>query len=124
MFHEIPHELGDFAVLLSAGFNYCTILILNTVCSTCSLVAFLIIAAISPGKEFREWIFAIIAGVFFYIALVNMLPSLRKDFEPTPNRSKLVTSLIVSISFIVGWILMLLLAIYEDDLKIQVPEGC
>jgi zinc transporter 12 len=63
--------LGDYAVLLSAGFTHCTILILNSITSASSLIGFFIIASLSPNETVREYIFAVIAGVFMYIALGN-----------------------------------------------------
>jgi zinc transporter 12 len=85
LFHEIPHELGDYAVLLSSGFRHCTILVLNTISSACALLAFLIVAALTPGEDVRGWIFCIIAGVFFYIALVNMVTWQKIFFSKVNN---------------------------------------
>ncbi len=73
-FHEIPHELGDYGVLISAGFSHCTVLFLNSFTSLFSLVSFFIIASIkSTDEKVREYIFAITSGVFIYIALANMV---------------------------------------------------
>lgn len=73
LFHEIPHELGDYAVLTSSGFGHCTVLILNSITSSVGLIAYYILLSFSPDETFREWIFAITTGVFLYIALVNMV---------------------------------------------------
>jgi len=73
LFHEIPHELGDYAVLLGAGFKLWNILILNAFTSFVSLIAFFIIASVSPSELIREYIFAIVTGVFLYIAIANMV---------------------------------------------------
>ena len=73
LFHEIPHELGDYAVLLGAGFKFWNILVLNTITSFTSWVAFMIISSVSPSVLIREYIFSIITGVFLYIAVANMV---------------------------------------------------
>ena len=73
LFHEIPHELGDYAVLQGAGFELWSILILNAFTSFVSLIAFFIIASVSPSELIREYIFAIVTGVFLYIAIANMV---------------------------------------------------
>ena len=73
LFHEIPHELGDYAVLVSSGFGHYTVLILNTITSATGLIAYYILISFSPSETFREWIFAITTGIFLYIALVNMV---------------------------------------------------
>ena len=73
LFHEIPHELGDYSILKSAGFSNWTIFFLNTISSFCCLVSFLVISAVTPDKSVREWMFAITAGVFFYLSMVVMV---------------------------------------------------
>jgi zinc transporter ZupT len=73
MFHEIPHELGDYGVLISAGFHHWTAIFLNSVTSFVCLIAFLIISASNPEEVVREWIFAVTTGVFLYLALANMV---------------------------------------------------
>lgn len=73
LFHEIPHELGDYAILISSGFRHCTVLILNSITSAVSLIAFMILVSVSPDAVFREWIFAVTTGVFLYISLANMV---------------------------------------------------
>jgi zinc transporter ZupT len=73
-FHEIPHELGEYGVLISAGFSHCTVLLLNSFTSFFSFISFLIIVNIkSIDEKVREYIFAITSGVFIYIALANMV---------------------------------------------------
>ena len=81
-FHEIPHELGDYGVLISAGFSHCTVLLLNSFTSLFSLVSFFIIVSIKTTDErIREYIFAITSGVFIYIALANMVCFILCYFE-------------------------------------------
>jgi zinc transporter ZupT len=73
-FHEIPHELGEYGVLIKSGFSHCTILLLNSFSSFWTLVGFFIIASINiTNEQVTEYIFAIIGGVFVYIALVIMV---------------------------------------------------
>jgi zinc transporter ZupT len=73
LFHEIPHELGDYAVLHSAGFKFWYISFLNATTSFSCWVAFMIISSVSPSVFIREYIFAITTGVFIYIAVANMV---------------------------------------------------
>ena len=73
LLHEIPHELGDYSVLKSAGFSNWTIFFLNTICSFFSLISYLIISAVEPDKEVNDWMLTITAGVFLYLALVVMV---------------------------------------------------
>jgi zinc transporter ZupT len=96
LFHEIPHELGDYAVLLGAGFKFWNILVLNTITSFTSWVAFMIISSVSPSVLIREYIFAVITGVFIYIALANMV-TFTKLFK-----IKFGNLLVIIISFLIN----------------------
>jgi zinc and cadmium transporter len=75
--HEVPQEIGDFAVLLGSGMPRRRALALN----------YLSAAAIVPGavaawlwsSAFRDaigWLLPIAAGGFVYIALADLVPSL------------------------------------------------
>lgn len=79
--HEIPHELGDYAVLLGAGFKFWYISLLNAITSFTCWVAFMIITSVSPSVLLREYIFAITTGVFLYIAIANMVSLINFGFE-------------------------------------------
>lgn len=71
--HELPHELGDFAVLLKAGMSPKKAICYNFL--TAILCLFGMIAGILVGDtpETSQYIFAGTAGLFIYIALVDMV---------------------------------------------------
>ena len=77
--HEIPQEIGDFAVLLHAGYSRKRALWLNflsalaAVCGT--FVAFFLGEA---GTGFVVYILPIAAGGFIYIAATDLIPELHK----------------------------------------------
>lgn len=75
--HEVPQEIGDFAVLLASGMPRRRALLLN----------YLSAAAVVPGavaawlwsSSFHSaigWLLPIAAGGFLYIALADLVPSL------------------------------------------------
>ncbi|GAV08628.1 hypothetical protein RvY_18292-2 [Ramazzottius varieornatus] len=71
--HEIPHELGDFALLLSTGLSFKRVLFLNVVTAGISLLGFYIGVPIAQQEQAREWILTITAGTFLYVALADMV---------------------------------------------------
>ncbi|CBY09133.1 unnamed protein product [Oikopleura dioica] len=73
-FHELPHEIGDFAVLLSSGFTVKKAMFWNLVSSFTCFIGFFFGTLLGDTEEFKIWILAISAGAFVYIALVDMLP--------------------------------------------------
>lgn len=71
--HELPHELGDFAVLLKAGMSAKQAVYYNILSSVLSFVGMCVGIMIGDTPEASQWIFAVAAGLFIYIALVDMV---------------------------------------------------
>lgn len=71
--HELPHEMGDFAVLLKAGMPARQAIYYNILSSILSFLGMCIGILIGEAPEATSWIFAIAAGLFIYIALVDMV---------------------------------------------------
>uniref|UniRef100_A0A1I8I022 Solute carrier family 39 (Zinc transporter), member 14 n=1 Tax=Macrostomum lignano TaxID=282301 RepID=A0A1I8I022_9PLAT len=68
---ELPHELGDFAILLSAGMSMPMALLCNFLSAcTCYLGFALGVWLGETGAS--VWIFAVASGMFLYISLVDM----------------------------------------------------
>ncbi|XP_028634378.1 zinc transporter ZIP13 isoform X2 [Grammomys surdaster] len=85
LLHEIPHEVGDFAILLRAGFDRWTAAKLQFSTALGGLLgACFAICAQSPKgvEETVVWILPFTSGGFLYIALVNVLPDLLEEDDP------------------------------------------
>ncbi|XP_029461937.1 zinc transporter ZIP10 isoform X2 [Rhinatrema bivittatum] len=75
--HELPHELGDFAVLLTAGMTVKQAIVYNLLSAMMAYIGMLIGTAVGQyATNVTLWIFAITAGMFLYVALVDMLPEM------------------------------------------------
>lgn len=113
--HELPHELGDFALLLQTGVSIKRAIFLNIVSSVLSVIGMivgLVVAGVHTG--FVRWIYAGTAGTFLYIALADLVPELgRNENEKTFKNSILQISGILA-----GGIVMLAIALNEDRLRI------
>ena len=77
--HEIPQEVGDFAVLLHSGYEKKRALWLNFLSALCAVLGVLL-AFILKGVEdmFTLWILPIAAGGFIYVAVADLIPELHK----------------------------------------------
>lgn len=73
--HELPHELGDFAVLLKAGMSAKQAVYYNILSSVLSFFGMILGVLIGEQEEASAWVFACAAGLFIYIALVDMVIS-------------------------------------------------
>jgi len=80
--HEIPQEIGDFAVLIHSGYEKKRALWLNFL-SALTAVLGVSIALIfgSVAETFTLWILPIAAGGFIYIAVADLIPELQKTKE-------------------------------------------
>ncbi|XP_042301203.1 zinc transporter ZIP13 isoform X2 [Sceloporus undulatus] len=85
LLHEIPHEVGDFAILLRAGFDRWSAakLQLSTALGGVLGACFAICAQSPKGTgETIAWILPFTSGGFLYIALVNVVPDLLEEKNP------------------------------------------
>ncbi|XP_027693710.1 zinc transporter ZIP13 isoform X2 [Vombatus ursinus] len=85
LLHEIPHEVGDFAILLRAGFDRWSAAKLQLWTALGGILgACFAICAQSPkgAGETIAWILPFTSGGFLYIALVNVLPDLLEEENP------------------------------------------
>jgi zinc and cadmium transporter len=76
--HEVPHRVGDFAVLLHAGYSATNALRMAVLPSLGALLGVALVAAFgASGGTAVYWLLPISAASFLYIACVNLLPELR-----------------------------------------------
>jgi len=91
--HEIPQELGDFAILLESGYSRSRALSLNLLSSVGTLPGALIayFALSSLGKVI-PYVLAISAASFIYIAAADLIPGLHKH-DPRSGIHQLILML-------------------------------
>ncbi|HRY36677.1 MAG TPA: ZIP family metal transporter [Candidatus Magasanikbacteria bacterium] len=105
--HEIPQEIGDFGVLIHAGFEKKKALIVNY------LVALTVLLGGIAGyfasfaiKGVVPYLLPFAAGGFIYIAASDLMPEIRKE-------TNLKKSLLSFIIFIFGIIMMYAATLFE-----------
>ena len=77
--HEIPQELGDFAILLHAGYSRRKALVLN-IASGLSAIggAICAILALDWLPSLSDYVLAVAAASFLYIAMADLIPDLHR----------------------------------------------
>ncbi len=105
--HEIPQEIGDFAVLIHSGYSKKRALWLNFFSALTSVLGVVIIIIFgNVAKDSIVWFLPIAAGGFIYIALADLIPELHKT-------KKIKHSLIQLAIIILGALSMIALLFLE-----------
>lgn len=105
--HEIPQEIGEFGILLHGGFSKKKALTLNFFTALTIILG--VIAGLALTSFFGNieiYLIALAIGGFIYIAGSDLIPELHKE-------TNLKTSLIQTICFIIGILIMLSLLVVE-----------
>jgi zinc transporter ZupT len=71
--HELPHEIGDFAVLRRAGITLKRALFFNAISGGLCIGGAVVGLMIGSVDILKNWTFLFVAGVFIYISLVDMV---------------------------------------------------
>ncbi len=99
-FHEIPQELGDFAVLVRAGMSPAKALMMNLASALLAVVGAGAVLAAGLSAEVIEAVaLPLVIGAFIYIAAADLVPELH-------HHSKGREAFIILAGFILGLLLM------------------
>lgn len=120
--HELPHEVGDFAMLLKAGMSVKQAVCYNILSSFLAFIGMILGRFLGDLNFLTPWIFMATAGVFLYVALVDMIPELNSGHAhpytaDEPQQSKAIELCLQVLGMSLGAIIMLLIALYEHDMK-------
>ena len=91
IFHEIPHELGNFFVLLYAGFTKTKALFFNFISAIFAVLGTIVALLLGSRIEnFSVVMLPLAAGGFIYIAGSDLVPELNKEVEPSKSVAQML----------------------------------
>jgi zinc and cadmium transporter len=89
--HEIPQELGDFGILIHAGFSKGRALLFNFASGLLAIVGAIVALLVDQYVvSFSKFMLPFTAGGFIYIAGSDLLPELQKERQPWKSALQLV----------------------------------
>ena len=89
--HEVPQEVGDFAILLDSGYGRMRALVLNGLSSATTLPgAVATYLWLGETHAAVPYILALSAASFIYIAAADLIPGLHKQVTPAASLRQLV----------------------------------
>lgn len=107
LLHEIPQEIGDFGILIHAGYSRKKALFFNFLSATLAIIGAVLTIAI--GNSFvglQEYIIPFTVGGFIYIAAADLMPELKAETHTGRSVLQLM-------AFLVGIGMMALLLLIE-----------
>ena len=106
LIHEIPHEIGDFGILLQSGFSINKAIQAQLITACGALMGCFFGLLLADLNDSTTWILPITAGGFIYIALVNVIPSLMEE-------TNVKQSIYETIAMLIGVAFMVLISLFE-----------
>ena len=92
--HEIPQEVGDIAILLSAGYSRRRALILNVASAAAGIAGALVgFSTVSVVPGIRPYVLAFSSASMLYIAMSDLIPDLHRG---TVDRNSLRQVLLIA----------------------------
>lgn len=89
--HEIPQEVGDFAILLHSGFSRGQALFYNILSTLTTVVGgMLAYLSLEFARAAVPYVLAVAASSFIYIAVADLIPGLHRRPEPRATFEQLV----------------------------------
>ncbi len=104
--HEIPQEIGDFGVLLHAGYTRRKALLMNFLLSLTSFLGVFLVFSFGQTIFMIPYLVAFAAGNFVYIAGSDLIPELHKEIGLKPAFYQFI-------SLLMGIMIMALLILIE-----------
>ncbi|XP_022198072.2 protein catecholamines up [Nilaparvata lugens] len=107
LLHEVPHEIGDFAILIQSGCSRKKAIFLQLSTAVGAMTG-TVISLLAKGIDSAatKWILPFTAGGFIYIATVSVIPELLED-------TKFWQSVKEIAALLLGVYMMVLIANYE-----------
>ena len=106
LFHEVPHEVGDVAVLMQAGFSKAAAIKAQLGTALAAIMGTGVALAFGKDEENAKLLLNFAAGGFVYVATVDVLPALLQNKTSLKQTVAEVLAFAAGVSMMVmvGWL--------------------
>ena len=104
--HEIPQEIGDFAVLIHSGMSRKKALFMNFLSALTSVLGAVVVLMLSSTDGIFKLILPFTAGGFIYIAAADLLPELHKREYTLKSAAFQLVSILIGIAVMFALVLL------------------
>jgi len=112
-FHELPMEIGDFAIYIKEGLPRWKALLLNFLAALTAFGGLYIGIVLGENEEARRWLLAVVAGCFIYTSLVAVFRTMVDDVTWAPGWQFILQN----VGLLCGWTILFLISMYEHQLQ-------
>ena len=103
LLHEIPHEIGDYAILIQSGYRRRSAILLQLVTAVGALMGTAVGLHYGTLEHATQFILPITAGGFIYIATVSVIPELLETKASSHGQSITeISALLVGVAMMYG----------------------
>lgn len=93
LLHEIPHEIGDFAILLKSGFRRWDAAVGQMITASAGLCGAVFGLVAEHAGDSTAWVLPFTSGGFIYIAMVTIVPELLQESRPRESLKQILVML-------------------------------
>jgi zinc and cadmium transporter len=107
LFHEVPQEIGDFAVLVYGGFKKSKAVMFNLLAASFAVLGAVLMLGLETYISYLPiFLVPFTVGGFIYIASSDLIPELHKEVRPWVSLAQII-------ALITGVGIMVILTVFE-----------
>ncbi|MBI2009826.1 MAG: ZIP family metal transporter [Candidatus Chisholmbacteria bacterium] len=97
--HEVPHEIGDFGIMLKAGWRRTRVFWVNVLSASTTFLGAGFVLLFSEQIELQGRLLAVAAGLFLYLGASDFLPQITERKE---ERRRMAMALFLGVLIMTG----------------------
>lgn len=102
LLHEVPHEIGDFAILIKSGCTKRQAMMLQLVTALGAVAGTALALLGASGEDgSTAWVLPFTAGGFIYIATVSVLPELLEESTKLGQSIKEIVAMLIGVGLMI-----------------------